>query len=365
MIVRRVALALALMGAATGAHAADLPLDKLKLPAGFSIAVWAEVDGARSMAVGDGFVVVGTMGEEVYAVPFDRKTSLAGKVVTVADNLKVANGVALLDGVLYIAEQRRVIRWGNRPFDPATPAQQPVKVGPDLPDKAHHGWRYMAAGPDGALYVTLGSPCNVCMPQGLEGSIIRLDPKTGAAETVATGVRNSVGVTFHPVTRAMYFTDNGADMMGDNTPPEELNLLTAKGQSFGFPWYGGGKARTKDFMGQPPPADARFPVAEFNAHSAALGFAFYTGSMFPAAYRNHAIVAHHGSWNRTFPIGYRLMDVAMDDAGKVTGVTQFVTGWLDKGRAWGRPVDVKQLPDGSLLVSDDHAGVIYRISYGK
>lgn len=365
MIVKRVALALALLTAATGARAADLPLDQLKLPAGFRIAVWAKVDGARSLAVGDGFVVVGTMGEEVFAVPFDKKTSKPGKVVTVADNLKVANGVTLLNGVLYIAEQRRVIRWGNAPFDPAKPSQQAVKIGPDLPDKSHHGWRYMAAGPDGALYVTLGSPCNVCMPQGLEGSILRIDPKTGASEKVATGLRNSVGVAFHPATKAMYFTDNGADMMGDNTPPEELNVLTAKGQNFGFPWYGGGKARTKDFMSQQPPASAQFPVAEFNAHSAALGFAFYTGSMLPASYRNHAIVAHHGSWNRTFPIGYRLMDVAMDESGKVTGVTQFVTGWLDKGRAWGRPVDVKQLPDGSLLVSDDFAGVIYRISYGQ
>ncbi|MEN3973610.1 PQQ-dependent sugar dehydrogenase [Emcibacter sp. SYSU 3D8] len=365
MILRGFALVFVLVAGMANARAAELPLDKLTLPAGFGIAVWAEVDGARSMTVGDGFVVVGTMSSEVFAVPFDKQTFKAGKTVTVTKNLSVANGVALLNGVLYIAEQRRVIRWGNAAFDPAKPAQRPVTIGPDLPDKAHHGWRYMAAGPDGALYVTLGSPCNVCMPEGLEGTIIRLDPDTGKAEKMATGLRNSVGVAFHPVTGAMYFTDNGADMMGDNTPPEELNVLKAKGQNFGFPWYGGGKARTRDFMQQQPPADAQFPVAEFNAHSAALGFAFYTGSMFPASYRNHAIVAHHGSWNRTVPIGYRLMDIQMDAAGKVTGVRPFITGWLDRGRAWGRPVDVKLLPDGSMLVSDDYAGVIYRITYGK
>jgi glucose/arabinose dehydrogenase len=203
------------------------------------------------------------------------------------------------------------------------------------------------------------------MPEGIEGSILRLDPKTGAAETVAKGIRNSVGLAFHPGTRELYFTDNGADMMGDDTPPEELNRVTVRGQSFGYPWFGGGAARTREFMDRKPPAGAQLPVAQFDAHSAPLGFTFYTGAMFPASYRNHAILAHHGSWNRTFPIGYRLMDIATDDTGKVTGVTQFVTGWLDRGRAWGRPVDVKPLPDGSLLVSDDQAGVLYRITYGK
>ncbi|MGE0668164.1 MAG: sorbosone dehydrogenase family protein [Sphingomonadales bacterium] len=365
MIGKCAAALLTLALIAAPAVAASLPLEKLKLPTGFRIAVWAQVDNARSMAIGDGFVVVGTRDNSVYAVPFDRKTYHAGKVATVTDELDMPNGVALVKGVLYIAEQARLLRWGEAPFDPAKPAGKPVKVGPDLPDKSHHGWRYMDVGPDGMLYVTLGSPCNVCMPQGLEGTIIRIDPKTGASEKVASGIRNSVGLAFHPSINAMFFTDNGADMMGDDTPPEELNVLTAKGQNFGYPWYGGGKARTKDFAAQRPPEGVRFPVAEFHAHSAALGFAFYTGGMFPEAFKGHAIVAHHGSWNRSVPIGYRLMNVAMDGKGKVTGVTEFVTGWLDRGRAWGRPVDVKQLPDGSLLVSDDHAGIIYRITYGN
>jgi glucose/arabinose dehydrogenase len=353
------------MVAAGGASAATLPLEKIKLPPGFHIAVWAEVEGARSMAVGNGFVVVGTRDTSLYAVPFDARTYRAGKAVEIADDLDVPNGVALLDGVLYIAEQPRLVRWGNAPFSIGRPKQTPVQVGPNLPDESHHGWRYLSAAPDGALYVTLGSPCNLCTPKGLEGSILRVDPKTGASETIARGIRNSVGMAFHPVTKQLYFTDNGVDMMGDNTPSDELNLLSAKGQHFGFPWYGGGSARTASYLKQPVPPGARLPVAEFNAHSAALGLAFETGPMFPAAYRNHAFVAHHGSWNRTFPIGYRLMDVATDDTGKVGKVSQFATGWLDKGRAWGRPVDVKFLPDGSMLVSDDHAGVIYRITYGK
>ncbi len=350
---------------AVAAPAAALPLDRIKLPEGFRIAVWAHVENARSLAVGDGFVVVGTRETSVHAVPFDRRTYAAGTPVTVTDDLKVPNGVALKDGVLYIGEQHRIVRWGDGRFDPAKPAQKPVKVGPDLPDKAHHGWRYMAFGPDGGLYVTIGAPCNVCMPQGMEGGIIRVDVADGSSETVATGVRNSVGVAFHPLTRALFFTDNGADMMGDNVPPEELNVLTAKGQNFGYPWYGGGRARTRDFMKDAPPDGVRFPVAQFNAHTAALGVAFHTGGMFPAAYRNQAFVAQHGSWNRTVPIGYRIALVRMDEAGKVSGVEQFASGWLQNSEAWGRPVDIKPLPDGSMLVSDDHAGVIYRITYGN
>jgi glucose/arabinose dehydrogenase len=363
MPVRKLAVALAMLMVSASAWAAP-PIDKIRLPPGFRISVWAEVDGARSMAVGDGFVVVGTRGDSVCAVPFDRRTFQAGDTVELTDDLNVPNGVALLDGVLYIAEQDRVIRWGNGRFDPAKPNQQPVKVGPGLPDKSHHGWRYLAAGPDGALYVTIGTPCNVCMPKGLEGTIVRLEPKTGAVTKVASGIRNSVGVAFHPRTREMFFTDNGADMMGDDIPREELNRLTARGQGFGYPWYAGGRTRSKEFAGQQPSA-AQFPVAEFTAHSAPLGLAFYTGAMFPPAYRDHAFLAHHGSWNRSTPVGYRLMEIQMDNGGNVTATREFATGWLRKGDAWGRPVDVKMLPDGSMLVSDDHADVIYRITYGK
>jgi glucose/arabinose dehydrogenase len=364
-MLRTLAMAIAMLSFGSVAASAAVQLDKITLPEGFKIEVWAEVEGARSMAIGDGFVIVGTMGDSVHAVPFDKTSLEAGPVVTVADDLKVANGVALLDGVLYIAEQPRLIRWGDQPFSLANPQQTPVKIGPDLVDKPHHGWRYLEAGPDGKLYVTIGSPCNVCMPEGMEGSILRIDPQTGKSLKIATGIRNSVGVAFHPGNGDLYFTDNGADMMGDDTPPEELNRLTEDGQNFGYPWFGGGNARTDDFLKQTPPAGAQFPVAEFAAHTAGLGITFYQGTQFPEGYRGDLFLAQHGSWNRTFPIGYRVMLVNMDEAGNVTGQKVFASGWLQRGRAWGRPVDVKTLPDGSLLVSDDFAGVIYRITYGN
>lgn len=349
-------------GLATASASAEVKLDALNLPAGFEIAVWAEVDGARSMAIGDGFVVVGSMGKHVHVVPFDADSFAAGQPIVLADNLKVPNGVALVGGVLYIAEQHRVVRWGDAPFNLGGSAQ-PVQVGPNLPDKAWHGWRSITEGPDGLVYVTLGSPCNICMPESPEGSIVRMKPDGSDFEVYARGIRQSVGLAFHPVSQALYFTDNNADWMGDNAPAGEMNRADAPGQHFGFPYYGGGRARTKDFMKEVPLADVRFPVVEFQAHTANLGFRFYQGDMFPADIKGDAIVAQHGSWNRRIPIGYRLMRVRFDGEYNAVSKEVFVAGWLRRGRSWGRPVDVKELPDGSLLVSDDMAGVIYRITY--
>ena len=219
-----------------GATSAAPDLDRIELPDGFKIEVWAEVDGARSMAVGDGFVIVGTQGEDVWAVPFDNATMKAGAAVNVADNLKVANGVALHEGVLYIGEQPRVVRWGDAPFDVKNPKQAPVQVGPDLVDNPWHGWRYIAFGPDGKLYVSLGAPCNICMPKDLEGRIIRMNADGTDVEDVALGVLNSVGLEFHPGNGDLYFTDNGADMMGDEAD-DPLAILrrqafTRIGQAF-------------------------------------------------------------------------------------------------------------------------------------
>ena len=361
----------AILFIAVSTQASAVKLETLKLPDGFSIEVWAEVPEARSLVVGDGFVIVGSAdaggggGKILHAVPFDKDTLKAGPRVLLADDMKSPNGLSLVDGVLYIAEQHRLIRWGDAPFDIENPIQTPVKVGPDLLDDGWHGWRYMERGPDGRLYIAIGVPCNVCEPKGMAGTIISLNPDGSGVQTVASGIRNSVGLTFSPDNGDLYFTDNGADMMGDNVPPEELNRLTEVGQNFGYPWFGGGRARTKEFKDQSPPEGVQFPIQEFQAHTAGLGFIFYRGDMMPAEYKGDVLLAQHGSWNRTFPVGYRIMRVRIDDTGDAAGTEVFASGWLRRGRDWGRPVDIKELPDGSILVSDDKAGVIYRIAYGE
>jgi len=341
----------------------DMSLADINLPDGFTIKKWAQVDGARTIVVGDGYVIVGTQGESIYALPFDKETMQPGAVVTLGSGMKFPNGIALVDGVLYIAEQHRVVRWGDAAFDIANPQQTATQIGPDLPDLWHHGWRYMATTPDNQLLVATGSPCNVCTPKPLEGEIIRLDPATGAHETIAMGIRNSVGVTIHPDNGDIYFTDNGADMMGDDTPPGEVNRLTEDGKNYGFPWYGGGHDRTPQFKDVTPPEGLVFPVMDMQPHAASLGLMFYQGDMFPASYKGSIILAQHGSWNRTFPVGYRLMHLPVGADGNPTSKAVFADGWLEKGDVTGRPVDVKELPDGSLLVSDDMSSMIYRITY--
>jgi len=249
-------------------------------------------------------------------------------------------------------------------FDTALPLQPRIPIKEDLPTEFLHGWRYAGFGPDRKLYVSIGSPCNICEDKGLEGTIIRMDADGKNAEVVARGVRNSVGFDFNPVTGDLYFTDNGADNMGDDIPPDELNHVTKIGQHFGFPYRGGKSVTLTGMEGKTPPDGIQAPVIEFQAHSANLGIHFYTGDMFPAEYKNDAFVAQHGSWNRTSPVGYRLMRIRFDDKGNATGKEVFAEGWLQGDDAAGRPVDIKELPDGSLLVSDDYANVIYRITYG-
>lgn len=365
------AIALTLAGAVltpgmADAASMDERLDHLNLPPGFRIEVYAEVPGARSLAFGQstGTVFVGTRGKKLFGVVDKDKDRKADRVVTLMDDLKVGNGVAMHQGNLYVAEQHRITRVGGAGFDIDMPfSQMREEIFTDLPDKAHHGWRYIAFGPDGKLYVTVGAPCNICDPEGIEATVIRMDPDGSNMEVYARGVRNSVGIDFQPGTGIPYFTDNGVDMMGDERPAGELNAAPEAGMHFGFPYYAGGDDRQNDWKDKEAPQDVTFPVTEFRAHTANLGFRFYTGEMFPGDYRGDAIVAQHGSWNRSSPIGYRLMRVAFDDDGNATGKDVFVDGWLQDGEAWGRPVDTLQLPDGSLLVSDDYAGVIYRISY--
>ena len=352
-------LAALLLILALPAQAADLPLDRLTMPEGFRIETFARVPGARSVALSDGAVFVGSRGHAVHAVRLSDR-----KVTRVLDGLNVPNGIAVRDGFLYVAEQHRIVRYplGATPGTVASTTPDVLFTG--LPDKRWHGWRYAGFGPGGKLYVAVGAACNICRLKGLEGSIVRLNPEGGQPRIFAKGVRNSVGFDFHPVTGELHFTDNGADHMGDDSPPDELNHAPTKGLHFGFPFFGGGTDRTPDFRYASLPADTVPPEIAFGAHVAALGIDFYEGPQFPKTYRHDAFVAQHGSWNRSVPDGYRVVHVSFDEAGRATGYTPFIEGWLGPdGKAWGRPVDLEERPDGSLLVSDDKAGALYRVTY--
>ena len=341
-------------------------LNKLHLPDGFHIDVYAEVPGARQMTLGtNGNVYVGTRGNKVYAVVDKNKDHKADQVVTILDDLNVGNGVAMVDGNLYVAEQHRITRYAAPDFDLTLPFKAMREVIYDkLPNKAHHGWRYMTVGPDNKLYVSLGAPCNICDPVGMEASIIRMNPDGSQVETFAKGVRNSVGMDFQPGTNTLFFTDNGVDMLGADVPSDELNAAPKAGLHFGFPYFAGGDARDPKWQNKTPPSNVTKPVAEFQAHSANLGFKFYTGKQFPAEYQDNAVIAQHGSWNRKEPVGYQLIRVTFNEQKQVKETKVFIDGWLNaEGEMWGRPTDVLQLPDGSLLVSDDFNGVIYRVSY--
>ena len=288
-------------------------LERIKLPPGFSIELYANVPKARSMVVLDdwGVVLVGSRGPFIHAVIDDDRDGRVDRVVRLLDGLNVANGIAWRDGWLYVAEQHRLIRL--RAPDLATLAKAEPQVLYDrLPNQSWHGWRYARFGPDGLLYVSVGAPCNICAVDGLEGTIVRFRPSGGAPEIFAGGIRNSVGFDFQPSTGALYFTDNGADNMGDDSPPDEFNHAPNPGLWFGFPYFGGGVDRTPDFLGQPTPRRQTPPVVAFGAHVAALGVSFYRGRQFPVSYRGDAFVAQHGSWNRSVPDGYRIARIRFD-----------------------------------------------------
>lgn len=331
-------------------------LGELRLPPGFRIEVFAKVPSARSLALGPkGTLFVGTRGDEVHAVS-------KGRVTTVASGLNEPNGVAVRDGALYVAEISRILRYDAIEEHLDRPPQ-PAVVRADFPKEEHHGWKFIAFGPDGKLYVPVGAPCNVCdRGDSLFATITRMDPDGTNREVFARGVRNTVGFDWAPGSGVLWFTDNGRDRMGDDVPPDELNRAPKPGLHFGFPHCHGADVVDPEH-GKGGCAAYTPPVAAFAAHVAALGMRFYTGSMFPESYRGDIFVAQHGSWNRTTPIGYRVVHVDVHDGG-VRSVTPFAEGWLEPdGSRWGRPVDVLVMPDGALLVSDDHAGVVYRITY--
>lgn len=346
------------------AAAPEDELGKIKLPQGFSISIYAEVPNARAMAVlpSSRVVIITTRQSAVWAV-IDVDGDFRGDEAFVfQDDLNAPTGVAYKDGWLYVAEQHRIRRAQFDESNPKRPLTWELVRG-GLLDNRHHGTRDLAFGPDERLYVSLGVPCNICMPNSPDDAILSMKADGSDEIIFATGIRNSVGLAFHPVTGELFFTDNGADMMGDDSPPDELNRAHKAGLYFGYPYFGGGRDRTPDFKDQNPPHEVSFPVLELQPHGAALGIHFYQGSMFPAEYKQDAFIAQHGSWNRSVPVGYRVMRVHFDDKGLPTGQEIFAEGWLQPDGPWGRPNDVAELSDGSLLVSDDMGGVIYRITY--
>jgi glucose/arabinose dehydrogenase len=339
-------------------------LDLIEMPPGFKISLYARVPGARSMALSTGGTLfVGTRDAgKVYAVRDNDADHTADEIIVVADDLDVPNGVAFRNGALYVAEISRVLRFDGIEADPANPGEA-VVVNDSFPTEEHHGWKYIAFGPDGRLYVPVGAPCNVCVRRDPRfASIMRMAPDGGQLEIFARGVRNTVGFDWHPQTNVLWFTDNGRDWMGDDTPPDELNRAPEKGAHFGFPYCHAGRIPDPEHGEGRACNEFRSPAIELGPHVAALGMKFYTGRMFPAQYRHQIFIAEHGSWNRTVPIGYRISLVRLAE-NRTVAYEIFAKGWLQTGRAWGRPVDILVMPDGALLVSDDRAGAIYRIYY--
>lgn len=350
----------------TGAARA-LPLHQVEMPPGFSISIFAEVPNARSLTLSNnGVVFVGNRsGDSVWGVQDSDGDGRAETRWRVLEGLDMPNGVAWQEvdgrGWLYIAENERIIRVAESEAMRRDGAERFGLVRDDLPDATHHGWRYIGFGPDGRLYLSIGVPCNVCAEDPKFGKIFSMQADGSDQRVHAQGVRNSVGLDFDPATGDLWFTDNGRDWLGDNRPSDELNHVTGAGQDFGFPYCHAGDLQDPEFGRGVDCSRYRAPVVELGPHVAALGMRFYTGSMFPEQYRGGMFIAEHGSWNRSEKIGYRVKFVQKTPDGARQEV--FASGWLRGDNAWGRPVDVLVMPDGALLVSDDDAGMIYRISY--
>ena len=337
-------------------------VSSLKMPPGFSVAIYARVPNARSMVMGDGGTLfIGTRTDgRVFAVRDEDQDGYAERRITIAEGLDMPNGIAFRDGALFVAESGRILRYDRIEAHLENPPKP--KLVAKLKKYRHHGWRYIDFGPDGLLYVAMGAPCNVCDPGEL-GSIVRVTD-TGEVEPYIQGVRNSVGFTWHPADDSFWFTDNGRDHLGDDLPPDELNRATAKGQHFGYPYCHGGDIVDPEFDSRSC-SDFIAPVQKLGPHVASLGVHIYDGKMFPKAYHHQVFIAEHGSWNRSERIGYRVSLVKMNGE-KAVSYEPFIDGWLsNNGDVSGRPVDLLQMPDGSLLLSDDFRGRIYRISYSE
>jgi glucose/arabinose dehydrogenase len=360
--------ALALAAACVaGAATAASPIERLKLPPGFKIEVYADkVENARSLAVGDkGTVFVGTRADSVYAL-VDSHHDGKVEIVTIAEGLNAPNGVTFRDGALYVAEISRILRFDNIEANLKKPPK-PVIVFDKLPREGHHGWKFIAFGPDGWLYVPVGAPCNICEPDpDVYAAIHRMKPDGSQYEVFARGVRNTVGFDWDPNTKELWFNEHGRDMMGDDMPSCELNHAPKAGMHFGFPYCHQGDTPDPEYGTKHRCSEFTPPSLKQGGHVAPDGLRFYTGRMFPPEYRNRIFIAQHGSWNRSKKSGYRVMMVTLKNDGQtVDKYEEFVTGWMENERVWGRPVDLLVMPDGSLLISDDTANAVYRVTYGK
>lgn len=340
---------------------------QIKLPAGFKISVYAEnIPNARSMELSESgilFVSTRTAGN-VYALIDNDKDFKVDEVITIATGLDMPNGVALKDGDLYVAEVSRVIKFPQIETNLRNNPSFTI-VRDDFPTARSHGWKFIKFGPDGKLYIPVGAPCNICLSEDPRfASIMRMNADGSELEIYAHGVRNTVGFDWHPVTKELWFTDNGRDMLGDDIPPDELNRAPEKGLHFGYPFLHGKNILDPEFGSQGDTSSYTKPTQELGPHVAALGMEFYTGNMFPEDYRNQIFIAEHGSWNRSKKIGYRISLVRLN-GNEAISYEPFAEGWLQGESVSGRPVDVEQMPDGSLLVSDDFANAIYRITYER
>jgi glucose/arabinose dehydrogenase len=345
--------------------AEQLPTAKLKAPQGFKIELYASgVDNARTLRQGDnGTVFVSSrIKDKIHAIV---EKNGKREVKVIASGLHRPNGIVLHNGTLYIAELSQISKIDNIESNLDNPPK-PTVIFSDLPKEEAHGWKFLTVGPDNKLYFQVGAPCNICMPDERHGRIYRLNLDGSGLEVVATGIRQIVGMDWHPVSRQLYFTENSRDWLSEEIPEDKLNRVTQPGKdNFGFPYCHQGNIPDSDFGWGHSCADFTKPLALLGPHTAPLGMRFYTGSQFPADNRNQIIVARHGSWNRTNKIGGDLVLVKLNPDGTFSSMEPFVTGFIENNNYVGRPADVMVMKDGSLLVSDDYNGAVYRVSYGS
>jgi glucose/arabinose dehydrogenase len=342
----------------------EIPVDKIKVPAGFKVTLWAHgINNAREMVWGDkGTLFVSSrVAGNVYAL-VDKGDARDVKVI--AKGLNLPNGIAFKNGTLYIAEVSRITKMVGIEDKLDNPPAMEV-VYDILPRDLPHGWKHLAFGPDGKLYFNIGAPCNICLPPDTHANLSRVNPDGTGFEYVAHGVRNSVGFDWHPITKKLYFTTHGRDWMGEDSPSDRFDVVTRKGQHFGYPFCHAGDMLDPEFGKGKNCNDYVKPLLKTGPHVAGNGVEFYTGSMFPAEYQSRAFLAQRGSWNRSKKVGFRVMMVTLDAKGGVAKYEPFAEGWLQGDEIWGRPVYTRTMKDGSLLIADDYAGAIYRVSYSR